>query len=236
MQLIDTNYIKNMENLYINIKKEAVTIESDYKRIGNTSYNQNNWNEERTKVEGRIKSFQKKYEDLKKRVEYAKNNSLDPSNKNKLETFENLLNKIKKTTIPQINGIRNKVSEFPGVEMMPTEEDNSQQNQQQELVIDLLNDKEVLQKRREELEAIHKTAAYLKDTTDTMVKEVEKQGAQLDEIEANVITSKENAEKAHQEIKQANEISKGNRKKMLCFIFIILVAIGGITALIICLL
>ena len=48
-----------MENLYINIKKEAVTLESDYKRIGNTSYNQNNWNEERTKVEGRIKSFQK---------------------------------------------------------------------------------------------------------------------------------------------------------------------------------
>ena len=120
--------------------------------------------------------------------------------------------------------------------MMPTEEDNSQQSQQQELVVDLLNDKEVLQKRREELEAIHKTAAYLKDTTDTMVKEVEKQGAQLDEIEANVITSKENAEKAHQEIKQANEISKGNRKKLLCFIFIILVAIGVITALLICLL
>ena len=102
--------------------------------------------------------------------------------------------------------------------------------QQQEIVMDLMNNKEVLQKRREELENIHKTAAILKDTTDQMAQDLSRQGAQLEEIEANVITSKENAEKAHKEIVKADELSRGNRKRLLCLILFVLVAIGGITA------
>ena len=94
--------------------------------------------------------------------------------------------------------------------------------------MDLVNNKEVLDKRREELENIHKTAALLKDTTDQMAVNVNKQGAMLDEIETNVITSKENAEKAKKEIVKADELSRGNKKKLLCLLLIILVAIGGI--------
>ena len=119
--------------------------------------------------------------------------------------------------------------------MKPTQEDEEKNAQQQEIVYDLMNDKEFLEKRRKDLEEIHATAAQIKDTTDIMVKEVDKQGAQLDEVEANVITAKENAEKAKQEIIKADQTSKGGNKRMCCFIFIIFIAIGGISAMIIAL-
>lgn len=225
-----------MQTLYMNLKKEANAIESDHKRITNPSYNENNWNKERQAINSKIKSFQTKYENLKQKVEYVKNNCLDSSYQNKLEIYDELLNnKIKKNTLPAINAIKYKVSEYSSVEMRPTQEEDENKSQQQEITFNLMNDKEVLEKRRKDLEEIHKTAAQLKDTTDIMVQEVEKQGAQLDEIETNVITSKENAEKAKQEITKADQMSKGNNKRMCCLIFIILIAIGGISAIIIAL-
>ena len=225
-----------MQTLYMNLKKEANAIESDHKRITNPSYNENNWNKERQAINSKIKSFQTKYENLKQKVEYVKNNCIDSSYQNKLEIYDELLNnKIKKNTLPAINAIKYKVSEYSSVEMRPTQEEDENKSQQQEITFNLMNDKEVLEKRRKDLEEIHKTAAQLKDTTDIMVQEVEKQGAQLDEIETNVITSKENAEKAKQEITKADQMSKGNNKRMCCLIFIILIAIGGISAIIIAL-
>lgn len=223
-----------MQTLYMNLKKEANAIESDHKRITNPSYNENNWNKERQAINSKIKSFQTKYENLKQKVEYVKNNCLDSSYQNKLEIYDELLNnKIKKNTLPAINAIKYKVSEYSSVEMRPTQEEDENKSQQQEITFNLMNDKEVLEKRRKDLEEIHMTAAQIKDTTDIMVQEVEKQGAQLNEIETNVITSKENAEKAKQEITKADQMSKGNNKRMCCFIFIILIAIGGISAIII---
>lgn len=225
-----------MESLYLDLSKEANAIESDHKRITDPSYNENKWNQEKEKINKKLNSFKTKYEDLKKKVEYFKNNCLDSSYQNKLETYDKLLNdKIKKKTLPAINAIKYKVSEYSSVEMKPTQEDEEKNAQQQEIVYDLMNDKEFLEKRRKDLEEIHATAAQIKDTTDIMVKEVDKQGAQLDEVEANVITAKENAEKAKQEIIKADQTSKGGNKRMCCFIFIIFIAIGGISAMIIAL-
>ena len=139
-----------------------------------------------------------------------------------LETF-------RKKILPYIGAIKEKVNSFSGYELEKAEEPRKD-SEHQVMAMDLMNNQEVLQQRRKELEEIHKTAAILKDTTDQMAMEVEKQGAQLEEIEANVITSKDNAEKAKQEIIKADETSRGNRKKMCCLIFIILVAILGISA------
>ena len=102
-------------------------------------------------------------------------------------------------------------------------------------VLEIMNNQEALQNRRKEIEQIHQTAALLKETTDKMATDVNKQGAMLEEIEANVINAKENAGKAKQEITKADEISRGNRKRLICLIVIILVAIGGITAIILAL-
>ena len=103
---------------------------------------------------------------------------------------------------------------------------------QQEVVMDLMNNKEVLEQRRKELEGIHKTTAILKDTTDQMSKDVHQQGIMLEDIENQVNNAHDNAVKAKKEITDANEMSKGNSKRMCCFIFIILITIGVIVAII----
>ena len=107
------------------------------------------------------------------------------------------------------------------------EDKNNDLPQQQEVVMDLMNNKEVLEQRRKELEGIHKTAAMLKDTTDQMAKDVHQQGVMLDDIE-----NQDNAVKAKKEISDANDMAKGNSKKLCCLISIILISIGVIVAIV----
>ena len=112
------------------------------------------------------------------------------------------------------------------------EENNNNLPQQQEVVMDLMNNKEVLEQRRKELEGIHKTAAMLKDTTDQMAKDVHQQGIMLDDIENQVQNAHDNAVKAKKEISDANDLSKGNSKKLCCLIAIVMITVGVIVAII----
>lgn len=98
------------------------------------------------------------------------------------------------------------------------------------LVQDLQTNKEILEERRKQLEAIHQTSAKIKDISDSMAKQLNEQGAILDDVEQNVETTKDNAVKAKEEITKADEMSRGNRKKMLCLILIIILAVGVISA------
>jgi t-SNARE complex subunit (syntaxin) len=98
------------------------------------------------------------------------------------------------------------------------------------LVQDLQTNKEILEERRKQLEAIHQTSAKIKDISDSMAKQLNEQGAILDDVEQNVETAKDNAVKAKEEITKADDMSRGNRKKMLCLILIIILAVGVISA------
>ncbi len=203
-------------------------IENYYNKIIETSYDAKSWKKDRTKVNKDINNFEKLFKELSNKVDESKDSS-DPNVLNTINKIQSELEKSKAKIFAYINKIRDKVMNFTPMEMNKSEENNLESNNQI-MTMDLMNNKEVLEQRRKELEDIHKTAAALKDTTDQMALDVEKQGAQLDEIEANVIKSNENAEKAKEEIVKADEISRGNRKKMCCLILIIFLAIGGITA------
>ena len=203
-------------------------IENYYNKIIETSYDAKSWQKDRTKVNKDINNFEKLFKELSNKVDESKDSS-DPNVLNTINKIQSELEKSKAKIFAYINKIRDKVMNFTPMEMNKSEENNLESNNQI-MTMDLMNNKEVLEQRRKELEDIHKTAAALKDTTDQMALVVEKQGAQLDEIEANVIKSNENAEKAKEEIVKADEISRGNRKKMCCLILIIFLAIGGITA------
>lgn len=215
-----------MKELHKQIKKLSKSIEGYYNKVRDISYEAKDWQKDQGKINTDINSFEKVCQDLTEELEKANENSIDPGVVKKIQSdFDNCKNKIK----PCIYSIKEKVMTFSPLDMNQPEESNKE-SEHQIMAQDLLNNQEVLQQRRKELEEIHKTAAVLKDTTDQMVLDVNNQGAQLDEIEANVITSKENAEKAKDEIIKADNISKGNRKKMCCLIAIIFVAIGAITA------
>ena len=190
------------------------------------------WKRQGSKIRGEINNFSKIKNDLTQKVNIARKNPLSENEKTTITQIDNLLEKARNITESQIDAINEKIKYFNNdddIDNSPSQEPNSD-NPNQETLMNLMSNKEVLEQRRKDLENIHKTAAILKDTTDKMAADVNKQGAVLDEIETHVIVSNENAQKAKQEIIKADEISRGNRKKMICLLLIIFLAIGGITA------
>ena len=189
------------------------------------NFNENNWKNEGQKINLNIKN----YENVRN---FIKNNLPDEQNitDEKMKRTKELLEKEEKEKINKINYINEKTKNYTLPD--PKNELNSGQNQPQDniLIQDLANNKEVLEQRRKQLESIHQTSAKIKDMSDTMAKQLDEQGAILDDIEENVNVAEANAEKAKEEITKANEISKGNRKKYICLIIIILVAVGAISA------
>jgi hypothetical protein len=224
-----------MQASYMQMKKISNEIKNNYEKIIKEDYTDKNWERDGRAVNNSINTFKKLYTDLTNKVNYVKENSLI-KNDSTITKVEEALESAKKTTLQYIQAINEKTKYYNNDFELTSPQDSEPAPQQQEIVMDLMNNKEVLENRRKELENIHKTAAILKDTTDQMAQDLNKQGAQLEEIEANVITSKENAEKAHQEIVKADELSRGNRKKMICLICIVFLAIGGITAILVSLL
>ena len=189
-----------MQQSYIQLKKNMNQIKEDYDKIANGQINKDNWGNQGRKINLNIISFEKLLNQLTKDVNYIKQNALEEKYDETINMIEQLLNESNEVKENQLAAIKENTKNYSSDFEMSVQEDNGGIPQGQEVVMDLVNNKEVLDKRREELESIHKTAALLKDTTDQMAVNVNKQGAMLDEIETNVITSKDNAEKAKQEI------------------------------------
>jgi t-SNARE complex subunit (syntaxin) len=171
--------------------------------------------------------FEKKFTQLKQSFNIAKENSIinDTANLTEIEEF---LQNAEEEIMPLVKYFR---TNFEDEE--PKNEAKNEEQQKQEIVIqDLQNNQDILNQRRDQLQEIHGVSSQIKDMTDTMVNKVNEQGAILDTIEGNVIESEDNAKKAKQEIKKADEMSKGNNKRMYCFIAIIAIVILAITAII----
>ena len=227
-------YDRRMQASYMQMRKITNEIKNSYEKIIKEDYTDKNWERDGRNVTNNMNTFKKLYTDLTNKVNYVRENSLI-KNEGTVTKVEEALENAKKTTLQYIQAINEKTKYYNNNFEMVGPVADEPAPAQQEIVMDLMNNKEMLENRRKELESIHKTAAILKDTTDQMAQDLNKQGAQLEEIEANVIASKENAEKAHKEIVKADEMSRGNRKKMLCLIFFVFVAIGGITAILLAL-
>ena len=136
--------------------------------------------------------------------------------------------------IEKINAIKEKTRHFSSnFDRTSTQENNFPQIEGQ--VLDIMNEQDVLEKRKKELETIHQTAALLKDTTDKMAFDVHQQGEKLNQVEIKVQDAENNAQKANKEIQKADEISRGNKKRLFCLLAIVLVAIGGLVAIIVAL-
>ena len=162
---------------------------------------------------------------LKKKSEIKSSNREDDN----LLQIEKYVETVENDIVPLILKINDK-TKYYNLEGDDDKKEEDNQPQGDMLIQDLANNKEVLEERRKQLEIIHQTSAKIKDISDTMAKQLDEQGAILDDVEANVITAEDNAKKAKEEIKQADESSKGNRKKMICFILIIFVFVLAISA------
>ena len=192
----------------------------------NDEYTETDWKKDGRKINLNIKNLDNVKSQMKNKIDEEKLVNKEDTNIGKIEKY---LQEVEDNIVPLTFKINEKTKYYNLEEENQTSEEvNAPQGEM--LIQDLANNKEVLDERRKNLEAIHQTSAKIKDISDSMAKQLDEQGAILDDIEANVITAEDNAVKAKEEIKKADEMSRGNRKKYICLIIIVLVAIGAITA------
>ena len=208
------------------MRKISKQVDIDFKKVMNDEYTEIDWKKEGRKINLNIKNLDNVKSQMKNKLDEEKLVNKEDTNIGKIEKY---LQEVEDNVVPLTFKINEKTKYYNLEEENQTSEEvNAPQGEM--LIQDLTNNKEVLDERRKNLEAIHQTSAKIKDMSDTMVKQLDEQGAILDDIEANVNVAEDNAVKAKEEIKKADEMSRGNRKKYICLIIIILVAIGAITA------
>lgn len=186
-----------------------------------------NGNEEKLQKERKtVQDFEKKYKALKDKLRSVKENTNEDSDD--LDKIESILKEAEEQILPQLNMMKGKILEMNNT---PEENKNEEIQKQDVIVQDLQNNQEVIKQRGKELQDIHQISNEIKDISDSMVNKINEQGAILDDIEGNVVEAENNAKKGKQEITKADEMSRGNRKRMICFIVIIslsILAIAGI--------
>lgn len=171
--------------------------------------------------------FWKKYKALKDKLRSVKENTNEDSDD--LDKIESILKEAEEQILPQLNMMKGKILEMNNT---PEENKNEEIQKQDVIVQDLQNNQEVIKQRGKELQDIHQISNEIKDISDSMVNKINEQGAILDDIEGNVVEAENNAKKGKQEITKADEMSRGNRKRMICFIVIISLSILAITGII----
>ena len=196
----------------------------------NEDYAESDWKKDGRKINLNIKNLENAIRIIKEKIDKGK----EDKNNGNLQEIEEYTTKVEEEILPLIKRIKEKTQYF-NLEEQSQENNNPQNNNAQPegvLIQDLQSNQEILKERGKQLNEIHKTSAMLKDVSDAMVQKLDEQGAILDEVEGNVIEAEDNAKKAKQEITKADEMSKGNRKKMICLITIVIVAILAIGAII----
>jgi t-SNARE complex subunit (syntaxin) len=223
---------EKLKQSYLNLKKISDTIKKDHARLIKEDFGEQEWRKEGKRIDMNIKKFEKMLKDVKRNLENAKDNG--SANEESIATVEEGLEKIKDTTETQVEQMKEKIGNFDvNFEMENKDEENGNEEdeqQQGQITMNLMNNAEMLNQRKKELQEIHKTSALIKDTTDIMAQKLNEQGEMLDNVEAHVIKAEDNVEKANKEINKANELSKSNNKRLCCIMILITVSIGVVLA------
>ena len=223
---------EKLKQSYLNLKKISDTIKKDHSRLIKEDFGEQEWRKEGKRIDMNIKKFEKMLKEVKRNLENAKDNG--SANEESISTVEEGLEKIKDTTETQVEQMKEKIGNFDvNFEMENKDEENGNEEdeqQQGQITMNLMNNAEMLNQRKKELQEIHKTSALIKDTTDIMAQKLNEQGEMLDNVEAHVIKAEDNVEKAGKEINKANELSKSNNKRLCCIMILITAAIGVVLA------
>ena len=223
---------EKLKQSYLNLKKISDTIKKDHARLIKEDFGEQEWRKEGKRIDMNIKKFEKMLKDVKRNLENAKDNG--SANEESIATVEEGLEKIKDTTETQVEQMKEKIGNFDvNFEMENKDEENGNEEdeqQQGQITMNLMNNAEMLNQRKKELQEIHKTSALIKDTTDIMAQKLNEQADLLDNVEAHVNKAEDNVEKANKEINKANELSKSNNKRLCCIMILITVSIGVVLA------
>ena len=216
------------------MKKASEQVKKDYNRLIKEDFGEQEWRKEGKKINTNIRKYEKMLKDVTRNLEKARDS--EAASEDNITTVDEGLDKIRDQYEPMVRAMKEKINQFSiDLEMDEregqgeNEQDDGQQEQEQ-IEVNLMNNQEYLGQRKKELQEIHKTAALIKDTTDKMAQDVHQQGEMLNDIEEKVVKTEDNVEKAGKEINRANELSKGNTKRLCCIIWIIIIVIGVVLA------
>ena len=194
--------------------------------INNVNDSENIDNKKKNAIEKDITSFDKTLRELKNELSKEENNN----NNEDFLLIRNYVDEVERDVSPIVQRLKEKIQYFIPLVERSFEENKEEEKQKQKMVFqDLSNNDEILKERGKQLNDIHQISAQINDMTKEMSKKVVDQGIILDNIEDNVIKTNKNATEAKKEIIKADEMSRGNRKRMICYIIIISVAILAIT-------
>ena len=223
---------QKLRESYLGLKKVADQIKRDYNKFMGEDFSDQDWRSEGRRINNNIQKFEKLYQELQDNLENAKNE--DNFDSQTIQIVEDGLRSMQSIQ-GNIRAMKDKIaSSNYNIEMLSQEnaEENEEDQQQGQEVLNLMANKDVLEQRGKALQEIHKTAALIKDTTDKMAQDLVKQGEMLDNVESHVVKAEDNVEKAGKEIKKADELSKGNTKRVGCIIAIVVIAIGVVLAIV----
>ena len=225
---------ENLRQSYLNLKKASEQVKKDYNRLIKEDFGEQEWRREGKKINNNIRKYEKMLKDVTRNLEKARDS--EAASEDNITTVDEGLDKIRDQYEPMVRAMKEKINQFSiDLEMDEregqgeNEQDDGQQEQEQ-IEVNLMTNQEYLGQRKKELQEIHKTAALIKDTTDKMAQDVHQQGEMLNDIEEKVVKTEDNVEKAGKEINRANELSKGNTKRLCCIIWIIIIVIGVVLA------
>ena len=200
----------------------------------NDDYDETTWKNDGRTINLDLNNFHNTRKYIEEKIEEEKRIKGTDEN---LQMIEEYLESVNNEILPLANEIYQKTKYYTLPQEDSYNEDNNDNIPQGNLLVqDLANNQEVLQERKKQLEQIVETSAKIKDISDAMVKQLNDQGVILDDAEAKVKESEENAKKAKEEINKADQLSRSNKKKFYCFVAIIVLAILTITAILLALL
>jgi len=225
---------ENLRQSYLNLKKASEQVKKDYNKLIKEDFGDQEWKKDGNKINNNLRKYEKMLKDVTRNLEQAKDSG--SASEENITTVDEGLDKIRDQYEPMVRAMKEKINQF-NIDMEMDEKDGPGENEQddgqqeqEQVEVNLMNNQEYLGQRRKELQEIHKTAALIKDTTDKMAQDVHQQGEMLNDIEEKVVKTEDNVEKAGKEINRANELSKGNTKRLCCIIWIIIIVIGVVLA------
>ena len=218
-----------------NFKKTVINLKNLYKKISSDNYSDHQFKENKDKINIIVKSYEKNRDSLLEQLE----NLGDDEDSDEIGIIKYGLEKDRNEVDSMVEEIKEKLTQIK-TDMNLEMEDNNQeynnelsQDQTQIITENLVNNQEILKKRGEELKHIHRTAGIIKDTTDFMLEKTKEQGEMLNVISDKVDKTDENVTEAAKQIDKADVYSKGNNKRMSCYIAIIVMSIGLILTIVI---
>ena len=221
-------YQQDLQKNYLALKKASEQVKKDYQKVINDSFTENNWNDEGRKITLNMRNFENIVRDLGKKIDYLQNADIEINDiESTIKKVESEIYNAKTNIEPMIEKMRAKVKTYAcDFELAVNQEEQKiKEEKEQEILQDLMNNKDLLMERRKNLEDIHKTAANIKSITDQMALDLNNQGAILNEVEAKVEDAEEKAQKAKGEIIAADKISKSNRR---CYYILVIISIAAL--------